>query len=331
MEDLLMKMKNKIMAYSLNEVRAAYKKYLYSQGLSNNTITTSSSDAFYIWNKRGKDIFWSVIYSDDFEFLGKTIILETLKEHSRGNAEANVSGYMFHLRKFKRFLENEYDIIVPKTASIFTEKQTIKHRKMNQNLPEPSIEQVEYYLEKWDSLENYRLQEDALNKLFFELCPENKNITDVLIKVSTLNDFYSTNIFKVYPLAKHIVALNIDDRLDAGDVTLVGDIQKVRGIDITFYSFATKYCSHHKPLYYPIYDSYVDKVLRYYSKRDGFAKFNSSELKNYERFKNILIEFRSFYGLDGYSLKNIDKYIWQLGKEYFPNNYKKKSHTEANI
>ena len=28
-----MKMKNKIMAYSLNEVRAAYKKYLYSQGL----------------------------------------------------------------------------------------------------------------------------------------------------------------------------------------------------------------------------------------------------------------------------------------------------------
>ena len=51
--------------------------------------------------------------------------------------------------------------------------------------------------------------------------------------------------------------------------------------------------------------------------------FDDSELKDYERFKNILMEFRSFYGLEEYNLKEIDKYIWQLGKEYFPNNYKK--------
>ena len=43
---------------------------------------------------------------------------------------------------------------------------------MKQNLPDPSIEQVEYYLAQWDSLEDYHLQEDALDKLFFELCPE---------------------------------------------------------------------------------------------------------------------------------------------------------------
>ena len=30
------------------------------------------------------------------------------------------------------------------------------------------------------------------------------------------------------------------------------------------YSFATKYFSHHKPDIYPIYDSYVDKLLRFY-------------------------------------------------------------------
>lgn len=28
-----------------------------------------------------------------------------------------------------------------------------------------------------------------------------------------------------------------------------------------FYSFASKYCSHHNPLDYPIYDIYVDEVL----------------------------------------------------------------------
>jgi hypothetical protein len=139
---------------------------------------------------------------------------------------------------------------------------------MKQNLPDPSIEQVMYYLEQWDSLEDYHLQEDALDKLFFKLCPENTNISDVILKVSTLNDFYSTNIFKVYPLAKTIVALDIDVRLKSVDEKLVGNIRKVSGINRKFYSFATKYCSHHKPLDYPIYDSYVDKVLRYYCKRD---------------------------------------------------------------
>ncbi|MDD5602562.1 MAG: hypothetical protein PHG48_00580 [Eubacteriales bacterium] len=71
------------------------------------------------------------------------------------------------------------------------------------------------------------LQEEALNLLFFKLSPENKNISKILLKVSVLNDFYSTNIFKVYPVAKKIMSLNIDDRLQRGDVTLVDDIKEV--------------------------------------------------------------------------------------------------------
>lgn len=67
--------------------------------------------------------------------------------------------------------------------------------------------------------------EDALNKLFFELCPKNTDVIDILLKASTLNDFYSTNIFSIYPVAKHIYNLDIDARLKAGDVTLVRDIQ----------------------------------------------------------------------------------------------------------
>lgn len=34
------------------------------------------------------------------------------------------------------------------------------------NIPNPSSEQVEYYLRSWDKLENYHLQENALDKLF---------------------------------------------------------------------------------------------------------------------------------------------------------------------
>ena len=181
-------------------------------------------------------------------------------------------------------------------------------------------------LSKWDELEHYRLQEDALDKLFFTLCPENKDISDVLLKVSTLNDFYSTNIFSVYPVAKHITSLAIDARLKAGDVTLVGDIQRVviNGSERKFYSFATKYCSHHNPLEYPIYDSYVEKVLKYYRDLDRFAKFSNDDLKDYIRFKGALVDFRRFYHLEQFNLKEIDKYIWQLGKIYFPKDFSKK-------
>ena len=107
---------------------------------------------------------------------------------------------------------------------------------------------------------------------------------------------------------------------------MVGDIQRVviNDAEINFYSFATKYCSHHNPLEYPIYDSYVEKVLKYFRDLDGFAEFKNVDLKNYIRFKGILIDFRRFYHLEQFNLKEIDKYIWQLGKTYFPKNFGKK-------
>ena len=197
-------------------------------------------------------------------------------------------------------------------------------KKSKPDIPEPSKAQVESYLWSWDKMENYHLQEDALDKLFFSLCHENRVISDILLKVAALNDFYSTNIFSVYPVAKHIQSLDIDPRLRAGDISVVKDIQKVPirdGVEKNFYSFATKYCSHHKPLDFPIYDNYVEKVLCHFRNQDDFASFKTPELKDYARFKEVLIAFRAFYGLEEYNLKQIDKYIWQLGKEYFPRKY----------
>lgn len=117
----------------------------------------------------------------------------------------------------------------------------------------PSEAEVKKYLNKWDSLENYVLQESALDKLFFNTYPNNKDINDILIKAAALNDFYSTNIFSIFPVAKHILNLNIDERLKNKDISLVNDIAKVEinGKVKNFYSFATKYCSHHYPLDYP--------------------------------------------------------------------------------
>src|SRR5690554_4851091 len=113
------------------------------------------------------------------------------------------------------------------------------------NIEHPTKVIVNDYLNKWDTLENYVLQECSLKKLFNETYPQNIDMDDVLIKVCSLNDFYSTNIFSPFTVAKHIVELNIDERLLNEDLKLVNEIATVRvngNREINFYSFATKYC-----------------------------------------------------------------------------------------
>src|SRR2546423_772464 len=71
--------------------------------------------------------------------------------------------------------------------------------------PEPSEPVISSYLAKWRMLENYRLQESSLSELFNKFCPQNTSIEHVLLKVSALNDFYSTNIFDTYSVARRIM------------------------------------------------------------------------------------------------------------------------------
>lgn len=304
---------------NLDELKAQYKNYLITHNFSHNTISTACSDTFYLWRKGSSEIFWKAVESNNFETDVKEELLDALRANSRGNADKLINGYMAHLRRFRRFLDLEAETTKP----VANRKATGQCSAYAVDIPRPSPEQVTYYLRRWEELENYRLQESALDRLFHHLCPENKTITDILLKAATLNDFYSTNIFSIFPVAKHILELDIDARLLKGDLTLVDDLQLVffGEKEHHFYSFASKYCSHHNEKDYPIYDSYVDEVLRYFRAKHHFEKFSNTELKEYGRFKDILIAFQSYYGLTQFSLKEVDKYIWQLGKKYFPKSY----------
>jgi hypothetical protein len=188
--------------------------------------------------------------------------------------------------------------------------------------PSPSL--MSEYLGKWEQLENYRLQEASLGLLFHSLCPENKKIEHVLLKVSALNDFYSTNIYDTYSVAKHILMKDIDGRLKVNEYFLVNDIAKISIKDktINFYSFASKYCSHHKPASYPIFDSYVGKMMLHYKSADNFNGFDKADLKDYGRFIEIIQSFQSFYKLEKFSLREIDIFLWLAGKDWFPRKYK---------
>ena len=187
----------------------------------------------------------------------------------------------------------------------------------------PTTQVVQAYLAKWSGLENYAMQERALSLLFHSFCPGNSIDEHVLLKVSALNDFYSTNIFDKYTVARHIISLNIDQRLSNADKTLVNALAlvKIKGNTRNFYSFATKYCSHHNSAEYPIYDSYVEKMLVYFSRADGFAKFRKPDLKQYPVFLEIILKFRSYYNLQEFNLREIDIYLWLSGKDAFPPKY----------
>lgn len=316
----------KQMAY--DELRNRYRLYLQNRDYKTNTIRTVYSDTFYLWKNGSHDMFWRAVEGGDAE--AKVLLLDILSKSTTGDPKHLVNSYLSHIRRFRVFLsEDEPDQMTEKqiVSPAQPSKPILFRKKSDLGIPNPSKEQVDNYLAKWDQLKNYRLQEKALDKLFRDLCPQNTDISDILLKVSVLNDFYSTNIFSVNVVAEHIYELDIDARMKEGDPTLVNDIMQntIGESKRNFYSFASKYCSHHNLLDYPIYDSYVDSVLRYFRYKDGFAIFKNEDLKQYTRFKCILEEFRNFYRLQDYNWKCLDKYLWLLGKEYFPKQYRKKS------
>ena len=184
-------------------------------------------------------------------------------------------------------------------------------------LPHPTKDLVQSYVQQYN--QSQVVVEKALTKLF-GLVPDNTTFEDVLLKVVALNDLYRTAIWATYQVAEHIYSLNIDPLIRDGKPEAVNLIAKVSlGNKIrNNYSFATKYCSWHNPGVYPIYDSFVEQILWGYKKQDQFEEFYRQDLWSYDRFKQIVIKFRSYYQLDTYDLRDIDKFLWLAGKEYFP-------------
>ncbi len=321
--------------YSIDELKVMFKEYLRTKkDIKETTKQTHLSSAFYLVGKISDTEFIDLLFDDDFERKAKSILKQVMQKYSKSNdIENGAKGYNFsHLNIFRNFLlGSDADVKIPESKKTEQGEKRTSEKGSGKDIPKPCIEQVEYYLAKWDKLPNYTAQEDALNKLFLQLYPHNDDLDNVLAKTAILNDFYSTHIYYTYDIAKHIVDLDIDRRLAEGDLTLVNDIAAVRIKDkiINYYSFATKYCSHHKDTVYPIYDSYVEKILLYFRNKDTFCDFNNIDLKNCQKLRDIIRQFQSFYQLENYTLKDIDKYLWQLGKEYYmPKKYNRSIKSE---
>jgi len=188
-------------------------------------------------------------------------------------------------------------------------------------LKDPTPALVREYIRQFEDSERYYLADQAIIKLF-RLIPYNRDLEDILLKLSVINDLYSTGILATFEMAKHIQKLSIDPELAKHSTEVVNRIAdfSVPAKSIYFFSFATKYCSWHDQDHYPILDSFVEKLIIAYRNRDQFATFEKDEIRDYTRFKEILESFRKHYGLTDFGFKKLDKFLWLYGKETFRKN-----------
>jgi hypothetical protein len=193
----------------------------------------------------------------------------------------------------------------------------------------PNIEELKIIEERWSEglskkqLESPYYGELALQKLFSTF-PRNVEIDEVYMKVVLLNTVYSTRIRSIdfFKVSEGILKIDdVDNRLRSGDLSLVDEIAKGHNVVTkkstvyNFYSFATKYCSFSNPNDFPIYDSRVDEALWHFKKTGQMKSFKRQDLKCYKNFCVIISNFQKEFGLDNFTLKTIDRYLWEVGEK----------------
>jgi hypothetical protein len=94
-------------------------------------------------------------------------------------------------------------------------------------LQTPANKLVDEYIDKFNNEERYYLADQAIISLFTKF-PENKNLEDILLKISVINDLYSTNIFRIFKMARHIQQLDIDTELQQGNPDIVNEYSGVK-------------------------------------------------------------------------------------------------------
>jgi len=185
-------------------------------------------------------------------------------------------------------------------------------------LQTPTPELVNRYIQIFDE-GGVGTADKALIELFSTF-PKNDRLEHILLKAVALNTLYSTGMLAVMPMAENIYRQRIDEKLAQGEPEIVNQIAVVEfsgGKKRRNYSFASKYCSWHNPDDYPIYDSFVENLIWKYQKLEKFSDFERNDLQDYPKYRKIIETFSRQYQLTGYGFKDLDKFLWLYGKEYF--------------
>lgn len=196
---------------------------------------------------------------------------------------------------------------------------------------------VEECNEYWKK-EYFLKPEKILERLFQEY--GNEDFDEVFIKCTMLNSVYNTNLYnsEIIELSKWIVknAGKVDkvltkNQLIEEDLRIVDEMTKYQDNmknDMNRrknnpFSFTSKYFSFSRPNDFPIYDSFVEKMLWIYQKNGVISKYNRSDLTSktkkesrYVFFKDRIDELMKQSKVTNLSYKDLDHFLWFQGKRY---------------
>lgn len=156
------------------------------------------------------------------------------------------------------------------------------------------------YLDIFKSQEMYFIN-DVRNLELFKKNPSNKTEADIRMKISAINDDMEIRqLPDINDMIAHILKLNIDDRLQRGDLSLVEDIANitVNGKPYHFLHFASVYCNFHRPDVYPIYSEQHLDFYRQYIKANNL-KLDPDKLNTYAVFSAALDDLITRLGVKG--------------------------------
>jgi len=188
-------------------------------------------------------------------------------------------------------------------------------------VPNPS--NIEAMLKQHDDDGGNKINE-SLTKLFNSLNDET-NQYEVSIKVAALNQLYSTAIQYIAPVVSQICKfidnshnkLSISQYADSVDkIATVTWVSPTSGKQHTRcnVSFSSKYIHFLSGRQLPIYDSYIWIVMIGYLNQRDNTKLSFSAPKSYSEFYSLFNRFKNELGLTNYTNYDIDKYLWQYGK-----------------
>jgi len=182
----------------IEELREGFRQYLDAEYNHLKDKGVVLSDAFYLSRHDIGIGFWEALRNEKtMELCRERLEVYFMDVREMKSPRSNSYTYMSSIKVLKEYIDKTFGGINIDTNAqdkIEFNKSTLVEEE-DSIIPKPCKNEIDKYLRRWDSLENYTLQENALEKLFHRTYKKNTQIEDVLIKVSSLNDFYSTNIF----------------------------------------------------------------------------------------------------------------------------------------
>ena len=133
--------KDKFVIIPVDELRKMFKKHLLNQDLSEHTINTRCSSAFYLYDNNDSD-FKELLISNDFENEARKSIYNKMLEHSNSSdIMRDVNGYYNHVKTLREFIMND-DIPSKIKNTLYGNKRKSYFKYANIDIPTPNNEQV---------------------------------------------------------------------------------------------------------------------------------------------------------------------------------------------